>query len=137
LGRENCKVMDIKVTTVLKSSRPQSIVCVHYVQCMHTSIWVHPLGSNRIVPGATPLRLLVYMTDCMNNVRNESYEGSCFVCNNSSWNLWQMSQMWQRLFSSLVLCTRRECLVITKLRCVCEYMEKWMCKLLFLVVITH
>jgi hypothetical protein len=113
--------MDIKVTTVLRISRPQFSVCVHYVQCIHTVIWVHPFGSNRIVPGPPPLRLFVYMIDCMNNVRDESYEGSCFVCNNSSWNLWQTSQMWQRLLSSLVLFTSRECVVIRNIRCVCGY----------------
>lgn len=38
------------------------------------------MRSMRIVPGATPLRLFVHMTDCMNKVQNESYEmSSLFV----------------------------------------------------------
>ena len=45
------------------------------------------MGSKIIVPGATPLRSLVYMIDCMNNVRSESYEGTSFVCNKASRNL--------------------------------------------------
>jgi hypothetical protein len=76
--------MDIKFTIVLTSSRPQSGVSVNYVHCLHTNILVRPVGP---VPGANLLNSFVYMFGCMNNVRNVSYEVSCFVCNNAFRNL--------------------------------------------------
>jgi hypothetical protein len=37
------------------------------------------VGTKSIVPRATPLRSFVYMMDCMNNIRSESYEGFSFL----------------------------------------------------------
>jgi hypothetical protein len=46
--------------------------------CLYADIEVHPVVTKIIVPGANPLRSFLYMIDCMNNVRNELYERSCF-----------------------------------------------------------
>jgi hypothetical protein len=74
-----------------------------------------------IVPGANPLRYFVCIIDCINNVRNELYERSCFFVITPH-GICGRFRKCEKDYLVLLFYIREG--NITNIRCVCEYIRR-------------